>query len=222
MIKNKFDITFIHTGEMHVATFSALIENVDVDLSVNHLVNSDLLENAMNHGLSESLVNEIEQLVFEQAKQSQLVVCTCSTLGGIVEALQLEKGKEAIRIDRAMADIAVNIGKRILVLTALESTLSPTQELMQSSQLKMETHNIIDYCVVENSWQYFLTGDHNKYFQVIATAINEKQSDYDCIVLAQASMSGAVSLVSKKGPPVLSSPELGVKSMIKKLVKQAI
>ena len=76
------DITFIHTAEIHVETFAKLLANAKTDFTVKHIVNSELLESAMVNGISESLENQVKQLVLDQAQQSQLVVCSCSTLGG--------------------------------------------------------------------------------------------------------------------------------------------
>lgn len=218
------DITFIHTAEVHVETFSALVNQYNAgkdnaSITVKHVVNSELLERAVANGISTALTNEVEQLVLSHAKQSKLVVCSCSTLGSIVEAVTLNDGNKAIRIDRAMADVAVQAGQKILVLAALESTLLPTQQLMQSSQLKMATSNSIDYLVVTDSWSYFLAGKQQEYLQTIAEVIEDKQGSYDCIVLAQASMAGAIKHVKQAGPPILSSPEIGVESLMQSLVK---
>ena len=204
------DITFLHTADVHVKTFSRLIEKSNVSVSVKHIVNSDLLE------------IDLTDLVKGLAQHSQWVVCTCSTLGGLAEKIKRENGHNVIRIDRAMADMAVNSGFKILVLAALPSTLVPTQLLIQSSQQLQGTENSIDYCVVDGSWDYFIANQQALYLQTIATKIEQKQSQYDCIVLAQASMAGAISLINKKGPLILSSPEIGVNALLKKLVEQAI
>jgi hypothetical protein len=216
MFKN--DITFLHTAEVHIETFSTLVEQ-QLNITSQHIVKSELLEEAINNGVSTALENNIEQLCLEIAKESQLVVCTCSTLGQIAEKVMLENGSYVIRIDRAMADLAVTTGNRILVLAALQSTLEPTTYLMSSSQQNQQTENVITYCLVDNCWDYFLQGEQNTYLQSIADVIEQKQSDYDCIVLAQASMAGAIELIKYKRAPILSSPEIGVAALVKVLVK---
>lgn len=216
------DITFLHTAQVHVKTFSDLLLKQSTDFNVKHIVNVSLLEDAMKNGITGKLKSDVTRLIKTSAEDSKLVVCTCSTLGEIVEGVELHSGKLAIRIDRAMADLAVQSGTNILVLAALESTLIPTKSLMESSQAGQKTVNNIDYCVIENSWEYFLNGYFDKYLQSIATVIDAKQADYDCIVLAQASMAAATKLITKKRALILSSPSIGVESLVSKLVEQAV
>jgi len=214
MNNHEIDITFLHTGEVHVQTFSKLLETHAANLNVKHIVNSQLLEDAMANGITDTLQTEVSTLLKNAAKMSKLVVCSCSTLGCIAENTVLENGDHALRIDRAMADLAVNSGVKILVLAALQSTVKPTAELMEASQKRQKTANAFDYCVVENSWQYFLNGQYEHYEQAIADIITQKQDGYDCIVLAQASMAGATKRVKEKRALILSSPEIGVKQLM--------
>ncbi|PKG37613.1 hypothetical protein [Psychromonas sp. Urea-02u-13] len=238
----KNDITFLHTAEVHVATFSDLVTKHQPNhaclptLSTEHIVNSTLLEEAMEKGITPELEVNIKTVCLNAAKDAQRVVCTCSTLGQVAEKIQLDNGSFVIRIDRAMADLAVMSGNRILVLAALKNTLVPTEALMRSSQKKQQTQQGIDYCVVENSWQYFLKGQQRAYLQTIADVIDDvianiaiadvtkpKQIKYDCIVLAQASMAGAIDLIKEikeKGPLILSSPEIGIEALLCKLAEQ--
>ncbi len=64
-------------------------------------------------------------------EETAVVVCTCSTIGGSAEQTRLPHGQSVLRVDRAMAERAVEIGSRIVVAAALESTLAPTTELIQ-------------------------------------------------------------------------------------------
>lgn len=216
------DITFLHTAQVHVQTFSDLLHKQSTEFNVKHIVNASLLEDAMQNGLTGKLKSDVTRIIKTSSENSKFVVCTCSTLGEIAEGIVLNNGKFAIRIDRAMADLAVQSANNILVLAALESTLTPTQSLMESSQKTQKTVNNIDYCVIDNSWGYFLNGQFNDYLQSIATVIESKQADYDCIVLAQASMAGATKLITKKRALILSSPSIGVESLVSQLVEQAV
>ena len=213
------DITFVHTADIHINTFTTLLEKHPVAIKVKHVVNSELLNNAMCDGITENLELEVSTLIKDLSVDSKLIVCTCSTLGGIAEATKLHNGQYAIRIDRAMADVAVQSAGKILVLAALESSLLPTQSLMNSSQQQKNTQNSIEYSVVENSWQHFKSGDKERYLQCIAKTIEEKQCDYDCIVLAQASMADATDYINEKRALILSSPSLGVAALLQKLVE---
>ena len=217
MKNESVDITFLHTGEVHVKTFTDLLVRHSPNLIVEHIVNSDFLEQAMQLGITETLKTKVANTLKSASESSKLVVCSCSTLGQIAEQTKLNNDQYAIRIDRAMADFAVTTGNKILVLAALQSTIKPTSYLMQTSQQINKTENQIDYFVVEDCWQYFLDGEYLQYEQTIADVISEKQSNYDCIVLAQASMAGASKLVEQNRALIISSPEIGVKNLISRL-----
>jgi hypothetical protein len=60
---------------------------------------------------------------------ASMFVCTCSTIGGVAERTSTNGQFVAVRIDRAMADKAVNSGPKILVVASLESTLGPTTDV---------------------------------------------------------------------------------------------
>ena len=159
-----------------------------------------------------------------------LIVCTCSTIGGIVEALsndtitnpkvQTQKFQTQ-RIDRAMADAAVEIHSnkaitaKIIVVAALESTLAPTQALIESSAkakgrtIELSLHHI------QEAWQYFEAGDDKSYWKSIAYHL-KRLPNADVIVLAQASMANAVNYCKDIDTPILSSPALGVDAALKK------
>jgi hypothetical protein len=60
------------------------------------------------------------------ASGSSVVLCTCSTIGGIAERVETQGRFLAMRIDRPMADEAVRLGPSVLIVAALDSTLAPT------------------------------------------------------------------------------------------------
>ncbi|MBD1556661.1 amino-acid racemase [Vibrio sp. S9_S30] len=207
-----FDIAFLHTSSVHIDTFSTLIKTHAPDLKITHSVRQDILKeatlNGLNSSVSTSTTEEIENLV----SQSELTICTCSTLGGIVEKHAQHRGLNAIRIDRAMADAAVKYS-HVLVLAALESTLLPTQALMEQSCIKEHALPSIEYQLIPNAWERFMVGDSKGYLDLISKTLSEKEHQFDAIMLAQASMAGAVQ--SKRySIPVFSSPELGIKTAI--------
>ncbi|GLS92355.1 hypothetical protein GCM10007916_34260 [Psychromonas marina] len=213
------DITFLHTDQVHVNTFTELLNKYDESVTVAHIVKPQLLDDAIQNGITTRVTEHVVDILQQADKHSKLVVCSCSTLGSIAESTLLESGQYALRIDRAMANIAVNEGPRILVLAALKSTLPATTRLMNKSQLIQKSKNRIDYFVIENSWQYFLNSQYSLYYQAIAEVIKRKQIDYDCVVLAQASMAGVCELMIQKRPLIISSPEIGVKDLLQRLIQ---
>ena len=207
------DITFLLTAAVHIDTFQTLMDALAPDLQVQYIVDESLLEDARNHGLTAELQQRIEQLITPISHDSKVLVCTCSTIGGLVERQHPVNGCHLQRIDRAMADYSIANARHILVLAALASTLGPTEQLLQQSAAALGKTADIDYQLIDGAWDCFVAGDRQAYEQLIRDAITRQQYDYDLILLAQASMAGAVTHETFN-IPVVTSPELGVRQAI--------
>lgn len=204
-------IAFLHTAQVHVATFTALLRQLDSQVLQYHRVDESLLADATDQGFSPALQQRITEAMLACAGQgAEVVVCTCSTIGGIAELAGVGHQFHSLRIDRAMADGSVRAGKDILLLAALTSTLQPTTELIQDSARRLKKPAKITAVEVDGAWQHFEAGNQSLYWQSIADAITSRAADYDVVVLAQASMAGAAELASGVAIPVLTSPRLGV------------
>ncbi|WP_296466239.1 hypothetical protein [Rhodoferax sp.] len=117
-----------------------------------------------------------------------------------------------------MADRAVSLGPRILVVAALESTLKPTIELLQESASMLQAEVELQVVVAQDAWQHFIDGNHAAYIAAICQTVQAAAStDISAIVLAQASMAPAAEVLRGFGVEVLSSPQLGVQSLIARI-----
>lgn len=209
------DIAFLHTAEVHVQTFEKLVAQADASLNVHHLVDTTLLSDAVANGITDDLRERVVAAMNAAAISGvKVVVCTCSTIGGIAENALSATPTRSMRIDRSMADIAVGNSKRILVLAAVESTLEPTKVLIDESSNMAGKSPDINLKLIPEAWPLFEAGKMNEYFDCIAAYINQESEGYDCVILAQASMAPAASRFHESRVSVLASPELGVKSAI--------
>ncbi|ABX04982.1 MAG TPA: hypothetical protein DEF47_10745 [Herpetosiphon sp.] len=203
-------IGFIHTASMHVATFEQLVGEIQPNCTVEHVVMPTLLEQARQEGLTSAISQQLTQIIKQlQANGVERIVCTCSTLGGLAETLD----PTVIRVDRAMAEQAIATGSRIAVVAALTSTLEPTYALLNAiAQHQAKTIEIRDYCCLD-AWKSFLANDQASYLQQIAIVL-ETIDQVDVIVLAQASMAGAIQLC-QQNIPILSSPRIAIEALFK-------
>lgn len=177
------------------------------DVPRRHLVEPALLADARATGLTPSLAARVHAIV--EAAGAAVVVCTCSTIGGCVEAVTIA-GCTTMRIDRPMAEAAVRSGERIAVVATVASTLGPTRALLLDAARRPV---VISEVLCEGAWARFEAGDNQGYLAAIAPAIVSAAADADVVVLAQASMAGAAALCTVR-VPVLSSPRLGVKAAV--------
>ena len=123
-----------------------------------------------------------------------------------------------LRADAALAQDAVQGGGRVAVLCAVETTLAPSQALVDAAA--KATGATIEMHLVPNAWLAFRAGDTVSYLEMIAAAARAAQAaGCDVVALAQASMAGAASLLPP-GFPVLSSPEAGLRAALHELTSK--
>jgi len=110
-------IACLHTAELHVETFAALFAAQAPGVDVSHVVRADLLARAQSEGavrIADATAEAVADLADFDA-----VLCTCSTLGPLVDALH---DTRLIRIDRPLMVAAAAHGARPLLAICLEST----------------------------------------------------------------------------------------------------
>jgi len=209
-------VAFVHTSAVHVATFDRLVKAADPSARVDHVVAEPLLDEARRVGVDDpALMRRVHQTMVDAAAGgATVVVCTCSTIGGVAERTPPRPGQRFARIDRAMADRAVRQGPRVLVVAALRSTLQPSARLVAESGAALGRPVALDTLCVEDAWPHFERGDHGAYLAAIVAAVRAAPRGFDVVVLAQASMAGAADALGDLGVDVLSSPALGVRAML--------
>ena len=209
-------VAFLHTSPVHVETFDRLVKAADPALRVDHVVDETLLSDAQRGGVDEPwLIRRVQAAMADAAVGgATVVVCTCSTIGGIAERTPSLPGLEFARIDRAMADRAVRLGPRVLVVAALRSTLEPTAQLIAESAAALRVEVALRTLWVEDAWSHFERGDRAAYVAAVAAALRGAPRSFDVAVLAQASMADAAEALQDLGVEVLTSPRLGVQALL--------
>ncbi len=208
-------VGFLHTAESHVETFGALVGDLDPARVHVHVVRPDLLERARLHGPDDEILGEELRGVLRDLveRDARVVVCTCSTLGGLSEQCGSDAGIDVLRVDRPMAELAVRGGSRIGVVAALESTLPPTRALLYDAAVGAGKQITLIDAPCFDAWGRFEQGDIEGYHRDVAGCVDALDPTIDVVVLAQASMAGAASLV-KTDRVVLSSPRTAVQAAL--------
>ena len=213
-------IGFLHTSPVHVPTFDALVNAVDPSVGKVTVVREDLLEVAMakGPGHAEVLAGVGTSIVELARAGAAIVVCTCSTIGGVAESVGADRGIRVVRVDRPMVEQAIATGGRIVVLAAVESTLGPTEDLLREVATTSGVEPDMEMRLVEGAWRRFEDGDLDGYLGAIAAAIEAAAGTAGVIVLAQASMADAADLIGTEVKvPVLSSPRAAVEAAVEAL-----
>ncbi|AEV81585.1 hypothetical protein ACWT_0571 [Actinoplanes sp. SE50] len=190
-------IGFLHTADVHVATFRALVGEVAPGWRDRHVVDPGLLADA-RAGLP---VEEGVRARLAELAGCDVIVCTCSTIGPEAERAGVLRG------DRPMAQAAVAVGGRIAVAYAVESTREPTTALLLDADPAADL--LLVPCLA--AWEYFESGDLPAYYRGIADQLRDVEADV--VVLAQPSMAPAADLLP--GRSVLSSPRAAVVAAVR-------
>ena len=208
-------LTFLHTAPANAKSFGELAEQLASDIDIKHVLAPEYLEEAISAGgVSLELQQRIaSRLVAEADAGANIVLLSCSTIGSAADLARTLTSVPIMRIDRPMAETAVRLGPRILVAACVESTIYPTFELIEStagtsgSEVQIKT-------VLLSGWEKWQAGDARGYAEDIAAGLRSLPKEFDVVVLAQASMANAASLLEDLGVPVLSSPRLGLEAAL--------
>jgi hypothetical protein len=209
-------IGFLHTSPHHSATFRDLVAELLPGARVIEVVDEIVLDQSRRLGVRDvrvigAVADRLAELV-----EADIVVCTCSTLGGVAEHVGREAGTEVVRVDRVMVERAVELAGagrgRVAVVAALESTIEPTQDLFDEVMLATGVTLDVEVHVVEGAWDRFVSNDLEGYLDAIAARLPPIASSVDVVVLAQASMAPAIARLDA-AVPILSSPRLAIEAL---------
>lgn len=114
-------IGLLHTADVHVSTFGALLERLDPTATARHVVRTDLLDAARAASAGppgqtperDEVAAGLQEAVADLVTGCECVLVTCSTLGPYVQSLAapVAGGRPIplVRIDRPMARQAVRL-----------------------------------------------------------------------------------------------------------------
>lgn len=208
-------VGLLHTSDVHRPVFDDLVATIDSSSRTITVVDETLLDRARRFGPTDpALAHAVRMRLIELIDSgARSIVCTCSTIGGLAETVGAEMAVDVVRVDRAMAERTVEIGGRVVVLAALESTVGPTRDLIDSVARGRGVEVVIVSRLVAGAWERFEAGDIAGYHALVADAIARVGDEADVVVLAQASMAPAAEAVAVEAP-VLGSPRSAMTAVL--------
>ena len=209
-------IAYLHTSHLLIPLFSELSERELPDVEQFHMVDESLIKNTIRtQKLTRTTIRRVLAMV-QLAREggADAVVVTCSSIGPAVSLARRIFDFPVIRVDEAMAEEAVRAGRRIGVAATLRTTLEPTVALLREKAAAAQREVDVVESLCEGAFEAVLSGDTATHDRLLADALTRLVNAVDVVVLAQASMAGVVQkLPADAGRvPILSSPELAVKS----------
>jgi Asp/Glu/hydantoin racemase len=208
-------LALIHTSPTLTPLFSALCAAEMPDVDIFHMVDESLIRDTIRAGRLRGLTIRrlLGQIASAEDAGVDAVMVTCSSIGpGVALAQQLFE-MPVIRVDEAMAEEAVRMGKHIGVAATLRTTLEPTIALLQAKAAEAGRTIEIVESLSNGAFEAVLAGDAVTHDRILSEALVRDLHDVDLVVLAQASMARVVKEIPAGvlRAPVLSSPELAVR-----------
>ncbi|OWY11265.1 Asp/Glu/hydantoin racemase [Thioclava sp. F42-5] len=216
-------LAMIHTVAGLIPELEGLAQARLPDWKVFNMLDESLLRLTIRDGsVSPMTARRLTGMIWSAVDAgAEAVLVTCSSLGGAVERIAPLCPVPLMRIDEGMAQEAVANGRRIGVLATLQSTLTPTAELIERVSREAGADSAITSQVVEGAFETLQSGDREGHDARVAEGIARLARENDVVVLAQASMARALQRLetSADDPPVLTSPTLGIAHVARLLAR---
>jgi Asp/Glu/hydantoin racemase len=216
-------LAFIHTSHVLIPLFSGLAAKLMPEIEVFHLTDESLIRNTISaQRLTKTTVRRMANMI-ESAHDAgaAAVMVTCSSIGPGVTVARMLFDFPVLRVDEPMAQAAVGMGKRIGVAATLRTTLDPTIELIRQTAEGGKRDIEITPSLAEGAFEAVLAGNTEKHDSLLTQALSDLRRKVDVVVLAQASMARVIPQLESEGAPILSSPELAVRSAREVLLASA-
>lgn len=202
-------LAIIHTTASTITSLKEKFGNSITGLEIVNILDDSILPDLrQSHDVDFVRRRWIEYARIAQEMGVDAVLSACSSVGAFADEADGLLSVPVLRIDEPMARQAVSGGKDILVLATLDSTLTPTTELLGRCAAKSGRDCNIKALVVDGAFSSLSAGDKGTHDRLIRNVVLDEADKADVIVFAQASMASAVSdLSSDIKNKVLTSPD---------------
>jgi Asp/Glu/hydantoin racemase len=209
-------LALIHTSPTLTPIFGALCSRYMPETAIFHMVDESLIADTIRQGRLRRVTMRRLLSMIESAAMAgaDAVMVTCSSIGSGADIGQQLFDLPVIRVDEAMAEAAVRMGRRIGVMATLRTTLEPTIALLREKAAFAGIEIEIVDALCDGAFEAVLAGDTATHDRILSEALRNDMKGVDVVILAQASMARVVKAMpdGTLSVPVLSSPELAVKS----------
>ena len=166
---------------------------------VEFITDSTLLTDVRANGGPSQAVIDRMTLYAKAAEISgaDLIVNSCSTVGEVADIYAKEVNVPVMKIDLPMAQEAVRLGTKIALIATLETTLGPSQRLIEKVGAEQGKNP---------AWDALQAGHPEEHNRILMESIRElDKMGYDAIVMAQVSMRALLPDLKDVKTPLLCS-----------------
>ena len=206
-------VFIVHTSLVSYDELKKLFWELIPEAEVFNIVDDSLLHEVMqNSGINNKIINRMCKY-FDAAAQNgaDLILNQCSSVGEAADIAAKQVCVPVLKMDEAMAERAVQLGKKIAVVATVASTIKPSCNLILNiAQRESRIVDVTNY-LVEGALEILLKEiNREKHNKLVLNSIRKAEQECDVIVLAQGSMTVLLPELKDIKKPVLTSPRLGV------------
>jgi glutamate racemase len=209
-------LAIIHTTTATVEPLKALAAEILPTCDVVNFVDDSILPQlAVNGGDVTEVAGRILQYArFAEDVGADIILEACSSVGEVVDTMRREVQIPVVRIDEAMADLAVAQVARIGVAATLATTLDPTLRLLRAAAAAAGRPATLTPLLVPDAYRKLMAGDRDGHDSALVRALEELAPTVDLVVLAQASMARVLPrLPEDQREKFLTSPRLAMQQV---------
>lgn len=185
-----YRIALLHTVPTVYQSFPALLKTRIPDAIISNTVDEYLASDAEVKGCFTKenwrrLYNIIDAC---EKTHPDVIGVTCSTLSPHIVGMRSYFETPLVTIDELMISEAVRQGHDILIVSTAESTVGPTKSKLLA-EAKIQGKDIkVSNIVCGDAYVAIKNRDKDLHDRLVLEMLGKAPHDYDCIVLAQASM----------------------------------
>ncbi len=206
-------VYIIHTSLVSHAELNTLFAELVPDAKVHNIVDDSLLHDVMqNGGITPKVISRMCAYVQAAAANgADLIFNQCSSVGEAADIAAQLVSVPVLKVDAAMAEKAVELGKKIGVVATVRSTMKPSCNLVRSKAAEAGKQiDVVEYLVDGALDVLMKEKNREKHNAMVLESVRSAEAECDVIVLAQGSMTVLLPELQDVKKPVLTSPRLGV------------
>jgi len=206
-------IAIVQTSAVSSAELKALCDEIMPDVTVYQIIDDSLIKEVNANGGPTYGVKRRMYNYYQQAESLgvDVILNQCSSVGEVADAIKPFVSVPVVKVDEAMAEKAVSLGKKIAVVATVPTTVGPSVRLVEQKakeagkEIEIETHLVKDAMMI-----LIEKGDVETHNKMVLGEVEAAAESCDVVVLAQGSMTVLLPLLGHIKKPVLTSPRLGV------------
>jgi Asp/Glu/hydantoin racemase len=179
-------LAIIHTTIATVELLKALAAEILPGCDVVNFVDDSILPQLTANGgdVAEVADRVLQYARFVEDVGTDIILEACSSVGELVDMIRDEVRIPIVRIDAAMAELAVAKAVRIGVAATLATTLDPTIRLLRTAAVAAARAVTLTPLLVPDAYRKLIAGDRDGHDVALVQALLEVAPTVDLVVLA--------------------------------------